>query len=473
MENQPLINKPKDQTENELQALLFKYLRYWPFILLSVILSAFLAWLYLRYTVPMYEVVSTILIKDDKKGGGGGLSEENVFSDLSMFSSNRNIENEIQILKSRMLMQEVVNKLGLNFSYYTVGRIKTSEAYKSSPVQLNADSLTKEAYGKVFDIHPLPDNKFEIINGDKRTTHEFGTKLTYPWGNLTFTYTGNANVNPDYIYKVAIADPLLVADRYSKALRVGTIVSQSTVLELRLIDESPEKALDILEKLVELYNEAAITDKNRVAAKTLDFLDSRINLLTKELGEVEKGIEHYTTRNEAFNLTDESDKIISQVFDYDKQLSELDIQLNILKGIKEYLSKDAATFEFVPSNLTINNLTLSGLLVQFNQLLSERERMIKSTRGDNPALVTLDNQLRNLRANILRNIEVLNQRPGVVNRIRRHRADLIAAILAGQPEQARDACHEHLAFIEDTLLDIQREELRTQRQTRQVRQHPN
>ena len=99
--------------------------------------------------------------------------------------------------------------------------------------------------------------------------------------------------------------------------------------------------------------------------------------------------------------------------------------------------------------------------------------MIKSTRGDNPALVTLDNQLRNLRANILRNIEVLNQRPGVVNRIRRHRADLITAILAGQPEQARDACHEHLAFIEDTLLDIQREELRTQRQTRQVRQHPN
>lgn len=92
----------------------------------------------------------------------------------------------------------------------------------------------------------------------------------------------------------------------------------------------------------------------------------------------------------------------------------------------------------------------------------------------NAVLLHLVRALRDLLArNILRNIEVLNQRPGVVNRIRRHRADLIAAILAGQPEQARDACHEHLAFIEDTLLDIQREELRTQRQTRQVRQHPN
>ncbi|MBP6451478.1 MAG: pyruvate dehydrogenase complex transcriptional repressor PdhR [Aeromonas sp.] len=92
----------------------------------------------------------------------------------------------------------------------------------------------------------------------------------------------------------------------------------------------------------------------------------------------------------------------------------------------------------------------------------------------NAVLLHLVRALRGLlERNILRNIEVLNQRPGVVNRIRRHRADLIAAILAGQPEQARDACHEHLAFIEDTLLDIQREELRTQRQTRQVRQHPN
>ena len=404
MEIPQLLNKPKDHQENELQALLFKYLRYWPFILLSLIIAGGLAWTYLRYKVPMYEVKSTLMIKDDKKGASTSLSEESVFSDLALLSSNKNIENEIQILKSRMLMEEVVNKLGLNFSYYTIGRIKTSEAYKSCPILLTADSLTAESYGVSFEVKPLDDNKYNLIIGGNTETHEFRQALRFPWGNITMTFIGT-NSNPEYSYKIAISNPQDVAAGYAGALKVGTIVSQSTVLELSMIDESPEKAIDILTKLVELYNNAAINDKNKVATKTLDFLDTRINLLTKELNEVEKGIQNYRTTNEVFDLSGESERILDQVTEYDKQLSEFDIQLSILGSIKDYLKKDANTFEFVPSNLAINNLTLGGLLQKFNELLAERERMTKSQKGNNPALITLENQLRNLRSNIIQNID--------------------------------------------------------------------
>ena len=150
---------------------------------------------------------------------------------------------------------------------------------------------------------------------------------------------------------------------------------------------------------------------------------------------------------------------------------------HVLEGVAAYyaaLRGTEADFDRIrAAQASIEATQLSGDLLGEAVAVTEFY-LVMMAASHNTVLLHLVRAMRTLlERNIQRNIEVLNQRPGVVNRIRRHRSDLIAAILSGQPEQARDACHEHLAFIEDTLLDIQREDLRTQRQTRQVRMRPS
>ncbi|MDX5438048.1 MAG: capsular biosynthesis protein, partial [Pontibacter sp.] len=347
---------------------------------------------------------STLLIKDDKKGPD--LSGNAVFSDLEIFQSTKSIDNQIQILKSKSLMQRVLTELSLYTSYFVEGRVKTTEAYgRSLPVRLIVSDLDSAAFNKSIVLHLKGDNAFDIEDGETITSHKLGQEIKTAYA--TFTVVAGMSPVSESRDKITVKfhDIRKLANHYNQKLTVAPVNKEASVLTIGLTDAVPEKAKDIIDKLIEVYNKEAVEDKNQIAANTIDFIDERLKFLTNELSEVEKDVESYKKQNELTDVSSEARLYLERASEYNKQLAELEIQIDVLSSIETYLKKQENQFELVPSTLTLQDPTLVGLIGKFNELQLERQRLLRTVKPGNPLVQNLDEQLGNLRVNILENLQ--------------------------------------------------------------------
>ncbi|MFQ5447709.1 MAG: GumC family protein, partial [Saprospiraceae bacterium] len=384
----------------DLRGFLYKYLfRHWYLYIIFLSVSATGAWLYLRYTLPKYEAKCTLLIKSDQQNGG--LTEEKLLGELGIINTDKNLENEIQILKSRTLMEQVVDELGFGTKFLAIGRVVESELYGDSPIRLDSFVPGKKR-AAVFDITLESYPYFVISRGDFSEKHQFGIPFTNVFGTFLISRDTAFKMPETGIYKLVFSNPENLATYYASALSVNVIGQFSNVLELKLTDLEPRKAEDILNKLVEVYNRAAIEDKNKVNTNTLQFIEDRLGFLTRELGDVERGLEKFKKTNDIpVDVKSSADLLAGERFNYDKELARLDIQLNILNSIEGFLKSKANTFEYVPANIGIQSDAVTDLLGKFNELLIQKDRLLRSATPDNPTVSAIDAQLKNLRKNIL------------------------------------------------------------------------
>ncbi|TPE39988.1 GumC family protein [Pontibacter mangrovi] len=396
-----------ESEEIDIKSILQRYLRYWYLFVLGVILCLGLAFVYLRYATPAYQISSTLLIKDDKKGPD--LSGNAVFSDLDLFKTTKNIDNEIQVLKSKSLMQRVLSELSLYTSYYVEGNVKTSEVYgRSLPLRVIVSKLDSAAFGQELVLQLKDNNSFELADaeGQQRASYKFGQEIKHPYG--TFTVVAAAGVAPEDKQQLIIRfhDIRKLADYYNKELTVAPVNKEASVLTISLVDPVPEKGKDIINKLIEVYNKEAVEDKNLVAASTIEFIDERLKFLTTELTDVEKNVEQYKRQNELTDVSSEAQLYLQQASEYNKQLAQFEIQLDVLNSIEKYLRQQQdEQFEVVPSTLNIQDPTLLGLITKFNELQLERQRMLRTTKANNPLVQNMTDQLANLKVNILENLQ--------------------------------------------------------------------
>ncbi|MGY2134559.1 GumC family protein [Hymenobacter sp. HD11105] len=405
MNNRELFPLAAEQPEaKDIKRLLFQYTRYWYWFLLGAVLSLATAFLYLRYyAVPQYRVYSTLLVKDDKSGQG--LSSADALSDLGTLKSSRNINNEMEVLRSLSLMERVVRELGLFTSYTVEGRVVDREIYgQALPIRLLINTLDSTAAGKSFAIHLKSGNSFTLDdNSGSPTTHSFGQQIQKPYG--TFTIVATSPNSPSFSkINVRFQDIQQVASHYNQAISIQPITKEASVLLLNLVDPIPEKAQNIINKLMEVYNKEAIEDKNIMATNTLKFLDERLGYITTELSGVEKDVEKYKSLNGLTDISTQATEYSSLASDYNRQLSEWAIQIDVLESIEAYLRKTTGQYSMVPSTLSIQDATLLGLIGKFNELQMERERMLRTTQPNNPLVQNLNEQLANLRLNILENL---------------------------------------------------------------------
>ncbi|WP_242693362.1 GumC family protein [Sabulibacter ruber] len=364
--------------------------------------------MYLRYnTKTQYTVVGKLLIKDNKSGPD--MASSGAFSDLEMFNSAKNIDNEILILSSKTLMERVVTNLSLFTNYYIDGKFQDEEIYgEELPVKIVINQLHPEAYGKEVTIHIKDNNTFEIreYNG-KATTHHFGQQIKKPYATFTaLTAYNTTSIDTTGIrdIKVKFQDIQEVAIHYHNALKIVQVNENASVLNLTLTDPKPERAQDIINKLVEVYNKEASEDKNAIATNTLNFLDERLNYLTTEISGVEKNVEKYKSQNEVTDVSIQATGYLEQANNYNKQLADWAIQIDILRSIESYLAKNKGQYRMVPSSLGIQDPTLMTLIGKFNELQLERERMLRTTNPNSPLIQNINEQLANLRKNILENL---------------------------------------------------------------------
>ncbi|MBB6612722.1 polysaccharide biosynthesis tyrosine autokinase [Pontibacter sp. Tf4] len=391
-----------ESEEINLKEVLQKYLRYWYLFVIGVIVAGAVAFVYLRYSTPQYRISSTLLIKDDKKGPS--LAENAVLDDLNLFQAGKNIDNEIEILKSKSLMNRVLQELALNTSYYVDGRVKSTEIYGASmPLKVIVSKLDSSAFNKSIVVQATGKNGYQIDEDGTVTSHKFGEQVKKPYGIFTVV-AGTPNTAKNKKVTVKFHDIRQVADYYNQKLTVAPVNKNASVLSLSLIDPVPAKGVAILNKLVEVYNKEAVEDKNLIAGSTIQFIDERLKYLTSELSVVEEDVESYKKDNRVTDVSSEAKLYLEKASEYNRQLSEWAIQIDVLESIENYLLKQESQFELVPSTLTIQDPTLLGLISKFNELQLERKRLLRVSQPGNPLVQNINEQLGNLRGNILENL---------------------------------------------------------------------
>jgi tyrosine-protein kinase Etk/Wzc len=401
------------ESEFNFKDFLFKYLRHWAWFGLALVLFLGSAWLYLKRTSPEYKTSATVLIKDEKKGS---LPSNAVLKDLDMFGGSKIVDNEIEILKSRGLIEKVVDELNLSVSYFTEGTFRDNELYLDSPVRLNYTELSPYAYSNPLYIKPLgKEEKFELMDGKGNPLGTFlytqSIKSTYG----RFRIFKNSDVpEGDALIKVVFKDKAKVIDGLKGAISIDLLSKNSTVLQLSYETPVPEKGKAILGKLLDVYTFSALEDKNREASNTLRFIESRLQLVTGELTDVEQDVERYRNVAGITDLSVESSLFLEKVKENDIKLNEVDIQIKVLDGVEQYVNTNQAAAS-APATLMVNDPVLTQYISSLSNLELEKEKLTKGAgaRASNPYLNTVNTQIENTRQAIRDNLAAQKRSLGV------------------------------------------------------------
>jgi tyrosine-protein kinase Etk/Wzc len=396
----------EDEKPIRFSNLFWNYFQFWPIILASTVIGGIAAYAYLKYTSPVFSASTKILIKDEHNSGQ--LSEAAVFEDLGLITRSGNIENEMEILQSVHLMKQVVDNLGIRHQYIVKGRIRDVDIYRDNPFEVLSWQPVDTSGGKggFFQIETVDSTRFRLHA--RKATHEglFGKPLTFDEGTLLARWrTGFPVPEERKTYSVVFRTLDEAAAAYAGGLTVKSVGKRSTVLEMTQVDQVLPRAKDVLNELTRLYGLNQLEDKNMIFENTIRFIDERLRLLTGELSGVESQVESFKKANQVVDLSTEGGLLMEQTGQYGKTLSETEIQLEILGGIRDFLRRNPDRFDFIPSNMGINNLTLTGMLENFNQILLEREKALNLVGPGNPQVAAFDKQLSSLRGSIVRNIE--------------------------------------------------------------------
>lgn len=398
------MDKVTPQKRN-IKEVIGRYLRYWYIFAGAVGIALAVAYIYLRYADPIYMARSSVILKGEKSGGGP--TEAAAFNDIALLSTNRSIDNEIFIFKSRRLMEDVIKELDLSVTYIIEGQVRDVEIYgEDLPLRVLVKDFSPAFYGKSFEMEFRDDNGFTLTDGVRKSVEKFGQEIEMPYGKFTIVSEGGATFSSeDKPLKVRFENVVRKAEGYSNRLSVRTASANTSALILSFSDPVPEKALNILETLIPVYKTETVQDKKEIAQRTVEFIDERLDYLTQELNRVEQNVEDYKQRYELTDVETQAQQYSAEKSASRRDVEEINVQIQVLSSIEEYLNgQSEGNYNIVPSTLTIQDGTLNGLIAKFNELQLERERVLRNTMPSNPVILNINDQLDNLIENIKENL---------------------------------------------------------------------
>jgi capsular exopolysaccharide synthesis family protein len=390
------------EEDNLFNQIIFRFFPYWPLFLVLIVISVAGGFLYLRYATPAYDITATILIKDEKKG----LDDSKIMESLNIFSPNNIVENEMEVLQSRGLMNDVVQKLYLYAPVFSEGRVRSIPAYTSSPIIVQASNpdlldtirINTKIYFNYNAAQELVtlENKSYPLNQWVNTSH----------GTLKFIKNPNlktAETKPLYFILVS---PKEIITSVLKNLQVSAPNKLSTIVDLTLKDEDPERGEDILNELIRVYDVAAINDKNAFSSKTLSIVEGRLTQVQHQVDSIQSLINQYKSRNGIVDLSEQSSMFLKTVGDNDQKVADINMQLAVLDEVEKYANSKDHNAGVIPSTLGIDNPVLSNLLQKLYDLEINYQRLKMTATVNNPTLVSLSNDIEKTRSDILENARV-------------------------------------------------------------------
>lgn len=413
-----IVNERQCETEDEkidIQQLLFKYIIHWPWFVGAVLVCLIGAWIYLRMATPVYNISATVLIKDDKKGGNTGSMvglEELGLSGL--ISSSQNIDNELEVLRSKTLVKEVINLLNLYVSYTDEDGFPSKNMYKTSPVLV---SLTPQEAEKLTDpmvvemaLYGEGGLEVNVTVGDKEYQKLF-EKLpaVFPMDEGTLAFfqspdslslkkdTMEASSNIRHI-TAKIKSPMKVARAYCENLKIEPTSKTTSVAVISLKNSSLQRGQDFINQLLEMYNRNTNNDKNEIAQKTAEFIDERINIISKELGSTEANLENFKRNAGITDLTSEAQIALTGNAEYEKKRVENRTQISLIEDLRKYIRGNE--YEVLPGNIGLQDPGLVATIERYNEMLVERKRLLRTSTENNPTIINLDTSIRAMKSNV-------------------------------------------------------------------------
>ncbi|ESU27258.1 tyrosine-protein kinase involved in exopolysaccharide biosynthesis [Flavobacterium limnosediminis JC2902] len=403
-------NTPQNNPEFNLREEIGSYLIHWKWFLIVTLVSLILAYTYLRYAVSQYKASTTIVVKDDKKGGLA--SELAAFSDLGMLSGvNSNVDNEIEVIKSRTLIASSIKALKLDITYYNIGRIKEGEMYKDKPVTMYFSKISETFSEKKhsFRVKIRTAENFTLYNSTEDLLGDFTYNKPIKIEEGTeIVILKDKEWKSDKKYDIAISyNPITdLTENYKSRLTVAALSKNSSVIELSFVDPIAEKAEDFLDMLVSNYNSDAIADKKYISENTARFIENRIQLINKELKEVESDVESFKKANKVTDLVSESGLYLENASQFEKGEIETETQLKVVATMLRYVNT-ASNTDLIPANIIPTEQGAAALIGEYNQLVLERNRLLKSAGSKNTLVLNLEKKTDALRANIVSSLRSL------------------------------------------------------------------
>ena len=397
--------------EDSINDIISGYTRYWFYFLISILLSGVLAAMFLRYANPIYSSSSTIIIKDEKSGGGA--AELAALTDLSFFSnfSSSKIDSELTILESKTLIAAAVESLGLNVSYFNQGTFKTTELYQYKPFVVKFSNVSQTQVVPQLEIKIQKNQRFSLLVVDTETTIEnaqFGEIYSLSFADIVLLPNqSNASLLESFIEKNILVEYKTVesvASLFSLALELIHDGKNGEVVQLNLSSPKPLKAENFLNELVYQYNLDARKDKSQIAKKTAEFIDSRLEIITKELDTVERNKELFKTNNRLTDIDTEAALVLENSNEFSKRQVDLLANIEVVTSYLTYV-QNTSPFELLPTIIGTDSQNISVGITSFNALITERQKLLASSTISNPVVKNLELQIKDLKKTILRDID--------------------------------------------------------------------
>ena len=449
MRTQDFYNEIDNEIEEvNLREQLDKYIIHWKWFLLSVVICLIAAFLYLRYSTPIYEATTAILVKDEKKGGM--LSELSAFSDLGIgVGSVNNVDNEIEILRSRTIVESTVKRLNLNINLVVEGSVVDRDIYQDSPIRVNfiSKTLLFNDANLILRYNAVTDNTFELTNEIDNENIILGTKKVFNYGEkiptslgiLTINKTNNIVDNTRVNYKsvkISINPVESVVESYKSRIDVEPISKTSSVVNISITDPVQRRAEVFLDNMIQIYNQDAAQDKNFISENTSQFIAGRLALIAKELDGVEQDVESFKKTNRLTDIESEAKLFIQGSSEYDKKGVETEIQLNVVSSLLDFMKKSTNS-DLLPTNLITEDGDTGGLITSYNKLVLDRNRILKSATTENPSVIKLDQQISSLKSNMTASLKRMQSNLQIQNRNIRSQENLLNNKIGKIPFQER------------------------------------
>lgn len=422
------------------------YVKYWPWIILSLVLFFTAAKVYIRYSIPVFQSTTSIMIK----GGGGAASELAAFSEISTIGGmdNNLLENEIEILKSKQLIARVVEALNLNITYFIEGKILKKEIYKENPfliTLIDNRSASKNTSGN-FEIKVLNTSSVEVVNLSNGQKQQVDFGEVYQQGDIKFIITPQEDIKSflespraNILYTIQISNIDAIVSQIQSALTIDRVTRRSAVLFIKITSPIKLKSEEIINELVRQFNIDATADRNEVAQNTSIFIEKRLKIIFEELEGVEIQKVDFAKVNQIGDLSLQTSLTLTNSSQLSSQQLNLETQLELVKNMNDLLtSKDI--HELLPANLGISapGGGIDGLILNYNNLVLKRNQLLQNATEKSPIVEKFKTEILVLKANIISNLENVRNTLEVTLKDSKGQEGLMGSKLAQLPQKERE-----------------------------------
>ena len=443
-ENTPnyLLEEEESGAGFNYKVFLIKLLMRWPWILGCVIVALVGAFFYVKTLTPLYTVSSSVLIKDEsKKSGGVDLTDLGFVT-----ASTQNFDNELEILRSRTLVKKVVNAMELYIQYRVPGSFRDTELYRKSPVKVWVTPEEAEKMGYAQASMFFNQGKLErvtVTQGNEEWTQEVSKlPLVFPTpiGVFTFSAADSALVVPEQMKEVVatVASPTAIAAGFRANLAIVATNRATTIAQLTQTDSQVSRAIDFLNKLIDVYNEEGNNAKNEVATKTAQFIDERIRLINAELGSTESQLASFKQKAGVVDISENASQAVSQQSTYEQEYAANEVQLTLINHLKKHILSESSNDEVIPANIGLTNGDLTTVVERYNEMLIERKRLLRTSHEDNPAVQSLNASIEVMRNSVLAAIQTAEKGLLINRQALERQAQKYAGKISDAPVQEKE-----------------------------------